>query len=87
MFLVSLHRSLKTDLVNKVLCIAALSLAGVSIAQALPVIPGAAGYGMETTAGRGGTVHKVTNVNASGAGSLKACIDGTGPRTCVFEVS
>jgi pectate lyase len=56
-------------------------------AQALPVIPGGAGYGMETAAGRGGTVYKVTNLNASGTGSLKACIDGTTPRVCVFEVS
>jgi pectate lyase len=56
-------------------------------ATAIPVIPGAAGFGMETAAGRGGTVYKVTNLNASGTGSLKACIDGTTPRTCVFEVS
>ena len=56
-------------------------------ANAVPVIPGAAGYGMSTPAGRGGTVYRVTNLKADGAGSLKACIDGTGPRTCVFEVS
>lgn len=56
-------------------------------ADALPVIPGAAGFGMDTPAGRGGTVYKVTNLNASGTGSLKACIDATGPRVCVFEVS
>lgn len=53
----------------------------------LPVIPGEAGYGMQTRAGRGGTVYKVTNLNASGAGSLKACTDASGPRVCVFEVS
>jgi pectate lyase len=60
---------------------------GVTAAQALPVIPGAAGYGMDTPAGRGGTVYRVTNLNASGAGSLKACTDATGARVCVFEVS
>jgi hypothetical protein len=62
-------------------------LAGTPLAQALPVIPGAAGYGMDTPAGRGGQVIKVTNLNATGSGSLKACIDASGPRVCVFEVS
>jgi pectate lyase len=56
-------------------------------AQALPVIPGAEGFGVDTVAGRGGTVHRITNLNASGAGSLKACVDASGPRVCVFEVS
>ena len=42
---------------------------------------------MDTKAGRGGAVYRVTTLAASGAGSLKACIDATGPRTCVFEVS
>jgi pectate lyase len=56
-------------------------------AFALPVVPGIAGFGTETPAGRGGTVYKVTNLNASGTGSLKACIDASGPRVCVFEVS
>jgi pectate lyase len=67
---------------------AALGLCAIgATAQALPVIPGGAGFGMETAAGRGGTVYKVTNLNTSGTGSLKACIDGTTPRVCVFEVS
>jgi pectate lyase len=60
---------------------------GTNAAYAVPVIPGGAGYGMETAAGRGGTVYRVTNLTASGSGSLKACIDATGPRTCIFEVS
>jgi chitodextrinase len=53
----------------------------------LPVIPGASGFGINTKAGRGGTVYKVTNLNASGSGSLLACIAASGPRVCVFEVS
>jgi pectate lyase len=67
--------------------LAAGLLAITSTSHAVPVIPGAAGYGIETPAGRGGSVYRVTNLNASGAGSLKACIDGTSARTCVFEVS
>jgi len=64
-----------------------VALLGATVANAVQVIPGAVGFGMTTPAGRGGTVYRVTNINASGAGSLKACIDATGPRTCVFEVS
>jgi hypothetical protein len=65
----------------------ALALCGAATVQAIPVIPGAAGFGMDTKAGRGGRVYRVTNINASGSGSLKACIDAEGARTCVFEVS
>ncbi len=50
-------------------------------------IPGAIGHGITTPAGRGGQVIRVTNTNYSGAGSLKACVDASGPRVCVFEVS
>ena len=65
----------------------ALALAVSSAAHALPVVPGAAGFGVDTPAGRGGAVIRVTNLNSDGAGSLKACIDASGPRVCVFETS
>ena len=75
------------SLVRTFLSAAAVVSLGATAAHALPVIPGASGFGIDTPAGRGGTVYKVTNLNASGSGSLKACVDGSTPRVCVFEVS
>jgi pectate lyase len=71
---------------NRLMLGAAL-MSFVSLSQAIPVIPGGAGFGMDTPAGRGGTVYRVTNLAASGTGSLRACIDAVGPRTCIFNVS
>ena len=81
--------SVRRTLTTRTAVCAALALAGLSplAASALPVIPGATGFGTSTPAGRGGKVMRVTTLAESGAGSLKACVDATGPRVCVFEVS
>lgn len=49
--------------------------------------PGAEGYGRNAVGGRGGRIIPVTTLADSGAGSLRACIDASGPRTCIFRVS
>jgi len=51
------------------------------------VFPGAKGFGIETTAGRGGQILRVTNLNSDGAGSLRAALGTKGPRNIVFEVA
>ena len=55
--------------------------------ETLPAFPGAEGFGAASVGGRGGRVIKVTNLNASGPGSLQAACEAKGPRIVVFEVS
>jgi hypothetical protein len=47
--------------------------------------PTAEGFGAAAKGGRGGRVIYVTNTEESGPGSLRACIEALGPRTCVFR--
>jgi hypothetical protein len=67
-------------------------LAPVGHAQStLPAFPGAQGFGSKTrhayAGGAAPTVYRVTNLNDSGAGSLRAALTAAGPRIVIFEVS
>lgn len=57
----------------------------------LAVIPGAYGFGMETRAayacGSPPAIIRVTNLNDSGTGSLRAALSQSGPRVVIFETS
>jgi hypothetical protein len=61
----------------------------VSALPAVPEViafPGAEGAGRLALGGRGGQVLRVTNLDDSGPGSLRAAIETRGPRTVIFDI-
>lgn len=64
-----------------------LVLTGSTQVSAIPAFPGAEGFGANSIGGRGGIILKVTNLDDSGPGSLRAAVAINTPRIIVFEVS
>lgn len=62
------------------------TLLAIPVLAAESVFPGAVGFGIETPAGRGGKVIRVTTLDASGPGSFREALGTRGPRIIVFEV-
>lgn len=56
-------------------------------AVCLIVSPLAWSFVVETKGGSEGTVYRVINLDATGAGSLEQCVSASEPRVCVFDVS
>lgn len=54
---------------------------------AVKAFPEAEGFGAKAKGGRGGKVMEVTTLADGGLGSLRACIESSGPRICVFRVA
>lgn len=49
--------------------------------------PTAEGFGAAAIGGRGGKAIHVSNTNEEGPGSLRACVEAKGPRTCIFRTA
>lgn len=71
-------------IMKSVMCLLAVAL---PILADQTVFPGAKGFGVESPAGRGGKIIRVTSLDSEGPGTLRAALDEKGPRIVVFEVA
>jgi pectate lyase len=77
--------SARLDAIGKVLKEAVVE--GRDRPRSVKAFPTAEGFGADSVGGRGGRVIEVTTLEDSGPGSLRAAMEASGPRICVFRVS